>query len=440
MRTLSELKTAAASALAMLKAAGSDAGAVDLSSTRQFSLKTKNSEVELLKESVDMSLNLRVFAARRFGGFATSDLHPDRLRTFVQQAVEMVKLTDEDPLRGLPPPERTRPLPTQDLAMFDPALAASVKDRAQTLCQGLTASAQGASPDVMHVEASFGETHHRSVLLTTDGFEGNRESTRLTLGCSAYVKDGDRKQSGYDYRTWRSQTEMSPVEEIGRMAARRALDMKGARPLATGDYPLVIVNYWGDKLTEMLMEALDGATVFRKLSCLGDKVGKRIAGPLFTLTDDPLLKGALGSRHYDSEGMVAQRMPIIEQGVLKNCFFSAYWGRKAGQKPTTAESSNLVFAPGKRSGEQMVATLDHGLFVTDFIGGNFNALSGDFSAGIKGFLVEKGKIKAPVAEMNLAGNLLTVLPKVVEMGNDPYPYMSIRSPAMRFSPITVSGT
>ena len=77
--------------------------------------------------------------------------------------------------------------------------------------------------------------------------------------------------------------------------------------------------------------------------------------------------------------------------------------------------------------------------ITDFLGGNFNPVSGDFSAGIRGFYYEKGRRVKPVSEMNIAGNLLTVLPLLKEIGNDPYPYRSTRAPAMRFDGVVISG-
>ena len=136
---------------------------------------------------------------------------------------------------------------------------------------------------------------------------------------------------------------------------------------------------------------------------------------------------------------MSNTMPILENGVLKNYYFDSYWARKAGIEPTSGGPSNVTFKLGSRPGLEMIKDLELGIFITNFIGGNFNSVSGDFSTGIMGHLVEKGRLTRPVCEMNIAGNLLTLLKSIKEIGNDPYPYMAVRSPAIRLAPIMVSG-
>lgn len=440
MKTIAQLQQQARQALGAAQKAGARQALVDLSVNRRYSIKTKNDDVELLKETASVQLYLRLYIDHRFGAFSTSDVQPGRVAEFARKAVEMVKLTDRDEAHGLPDPRYTKPLPADDLQLHDPVIARSKKAESRQICAAMTRAAREAGGGkVMHVECGFRDAHHRSVLLTTEGFEASRESTRASMSCSTWVKDGARKQRGTDHRAWRHWSDVDHGP-IGPTAARRALALVGSAPLPTGEYPLVIVNYWGDKLTGMLLRALQGRAIYRKMSCLRGKAGQRVASEVVTLTDDPLVTRGLGSRRYDYQGVVARELPLVERGVLRNYLYNCFWARKQGVEPTTSSATNVVFAPGRRSGEQMVAALDRGLFITDFIGGNFNATSGDFSVGIRGFLVEQGKRTRPVTEMNLAGNLLTVLPKIVEVGNDPYPFMSIRSPAMRLSPLTVSGT
>jgi PmbA protein len=439
MKKLSELRQDCERAVAAAKKAGATSALARVGANRNYVLKTKNDDIELLKESQSLGVKLRLYVGDRFGVFSTSEVTPEEVASFAEKSVAMVKMTDPDPARGLPDPRFTGPLPEADLDIFDADLAASRKERSRSLCEEMTRGARSFSRKVMHVETTYSESHGRSVMLSSDGFAGEREATSVTLGASAYVKDGKRKQSGYDYRTWRHFDDASAAE-IGPTAARRASDMVGSAPLATGRYPIVIVNYWGDYFTRLIVRACSGAAVYRNMSCLGPLLGKEVASPHLTLIDDPLVNKGLGSRRYDSEGMAAVRFPLVEQGVLKGFYFSSYWARKQGTEPTTEDASNITFGLGDRTGEQMVASLDRGLLVTGFIGGNFNPTSGDFSAGIRGFLVEDGKRKQPIIEMNLAGNLLEVLPRLEEVGNDPYPYMSIRSPALRFKALTVSGT
>jgi PmbA protein len=439
MKDLAELKDKAHYALTLMQKAGAEQALVTLGMTRQFKLVTKNEAVELLQENSALSLALKIYLKQRFGAFTTSQIAPESLKAFIEKAVAMVRLTDADPAHGLPRPQDTAPLPRQNLQLFDPAIAASQKAASRDLCRRITAGSRAASPAVIHVTASFEEVHHRSVLLSSAGFYGEHESTRLSLGAEAYIQDQGRKQEDYDYRSYRQWAKRDAAEEVGATATGRALQLKGAKPMKTGHYPVVIVNYAADYVVRLLLRALEGSGVYRQMSCLGNKRQQTIARPLLSLSDDPLLAGGLASRAYDEEGMVAKKLPLIEKGVLKNFYYNSYWARKQGTAPTTGSASNLVLVPGKRSGQEMLTSLSHGIYITSFLGGNFNPTSGDFSVGVRGALVERGALSQPIMEMNLAGDLLGLLQRLVEVGNDPYPYSPLRTPALRFDKLTVSG-
>lgn len=107
--------------------------------------------------------------------------------------------------------------------------------------------------------------------------------------------------------------------------------------------------------------------------------------------------------------------------------------------PNSGSSSNLVFEPGGRGLDQMVKNINKGILVTNFIGGNSNLTTGDYSYGIMGLLIEKGSIVKPINEMNITGNIRDLWEKLVEVGNDPYPYSSWRTPSVHFSDIHFSG-
>ncbi len=440
MESLQNLMDQGQRTLDALCALGVEQARVSLSNRREYQLTTKDGQTETLKEHQAMSLSLDLFVQGRYGSFSSSDLRPEAVADFAARAVELVKLTDPDPHRGLPEPEQCAPLPEADLQLFDQALAAGKKEDSIALCQRITEAARGVDPEIFNVQANYREVHGRSVQLSSAGFAGQRESTQVSVGGSAHVPDGEtKKQSGWDHRSWRHWQDADEPESVGQLVAERALAMRGAAPIATGEYPVVIVNYWGDFLGYKLLQVLRGSSVYRKMSCLGDKLGQPIASQLLTLHDDPLVPRGLQSQRYDDEGMVARRMPLIEGGVLKNFYYPTYWARKQGVAPTTGNPSNLVYELGERDGLEMVKDLERGIFVTGFIGGNMNGTTGDFSAGIKGFLIEKGQLARPVSELNLAGNLLDMLQKLEEVGNDPYPFMSIMSPATRFAPLMVAG-
>ncbi|MEE8576072.1 MAG: metallopeptidase TldD-related protein, partial [candidate division Zixibacteria bacterium] len=147
----------------------------------------------------------------------------------------------------------------------------------------------------------------------------------------------------------------------------------------------------------------------------------------------------LNSRHYDSEGMSTHKRTLLDKGVLSEFLIDSYYARKLGVEPTGGSTSNVTFGPGDKSLDEMIASVDKGILVTSFIGGNSNSTTGDYSWGLQGMMIEKGKIGRPVNEMNISGNLIDLWGNLVAMGNDPYEYSSLQRPSMHFTDVNFSG-
>ena len=189
----------------------------------------------------------------------------------------------------------------------------------------------------------------------------------------------------------------------------------------------------------MIRDAMGGRAIQQKRSYLDGMLGKKVASGQLTVVDNPFLEKGMASRYFDSEGLAAEERVMIDKGVLKNYYIDYYYGQKLGMEPTSGSSSNLLFALGTRSLEELINDVDKGIFITGFIGGNSNSTTGDFSFGIVGILIENGKLTQPVNEMNISGNAKDFWLQLTETGNDPYPYSSYQAPSMLFSDIYFSG-
>jgi PmbA protein len=168
-------------------------------------------------------------------------------------------------------------------------------------------------------------------------------------------------------------------------------------------------------------------------------LGKKITSEKLTIIDDPVIKRGLSSRHFDSEGLAAQKKEIISDGILNYYYIDNYYGKKLNMEPYTGNSSNLISNYGNKSLDDMLRMINKGIFVTDFIGGNFNSTTGDYSNGIAGYYIENGEIKFPVNEMNISGNAKDLWANLLEIGNDPYQYSSNQTPSFLFDKIDFSG-
>jgi PmbA protein len=156
--------------------------------------------------------------------------------------------------------------------------------------------------------------------------------------------------------------------------------------------------------------------------------------------DDPLVPRALGSRAYDGEGLATRPRDVFEKGVLRNWYVDTYYGRKLDLPPTTAHPTNLSWALGSRSSDQLVADAGEAVLVTGFLGGNCNGTTGDFSLGVFGFAVRGGRVAEPLSEMNVSGNHLELWPNLVAVGNDPNPNSPLGTPTFVFEGVQIAGT
>jgi PmbA protein len=223
---------------------------------------------------------------------------------------------------------------------------------------------------------------------------------------------------------------------VGKEAAQRALRKIGQGKIATGKYDMVVENRSAARLFGDIIGVLSGRALQQKRSFLDGMLGQVIAAPILTVVEDPFVPAGAGSRLFDGEGIAARKRTVVEKGVLRTYYIDSYYGRKLGLEPTTGGPSNLVFEAGSKD---VVKGVGKGILVSNFIGGNSNSTTGDFSFGIMGFLIENGQIGRPVNEMNVSGNYKQLWKQLAALGNDPYPYGSWRIPSLHFSDVQFSG-
>ena len=169
-----------------------------------------------------------------------------------------------------------------------------------------------------------------------------------------------------------------------------------------------------------------------------DKKGEKIGSDKLTIVDNPLQYGVSGARLFDNEGIAVERLPIVENGVLKNYYISNYMSKKMGMPMTQGGTTIVDFGLGESDTAGLLRNLARGLYITGFNGGNCNGTTGDFSFGIEGYWVENGVIVKPVSGMLITGNMLTLWSNLVDMSNDPLGYTAWKLPSLLFAEVVVN--
>jgi PmbA protein len=227
--------------------------------------------------------------------------------------------------------------------------------------------------------------------------------------------------------------------DIGTKALERTVRKMDPRKLPSGKYAVIVENRVSGNLMYPVYQALTGSSIYQKQSFLIGKENKQIASKILSATDDPLIISGPGSRHFDDEGIAAVKRPVIENGILRSYYIDNYYGKKLGMKPTSGSSSNVVFPAGNKNLSELVNSVNKGVLITGFIGGNCNGSTGDFSYGIEGYYIENGKIVHPVNEMNITGNMKDLWFNLAELGNDFREGDSLRIPSILMENIDLSG-
>jgi PmbA protein len=424
------------------KKAGADHCRVSVKQSRHVETICRKGTLESLKEAAEHSADVELFVAGRYASQTTSDLRRDSLGKFLSEAVAMTRLLDKDPYRTLPDPKYYKGRSKDDLGVLDKAHKSLTLDiRKETaLAMERACHARGGRHSVSAAASVWDKLNSR-VVATSNGFEGAHESTSYLFWCELTVKDeGDRRPCGVLWGSASHRKTLPAAASVGEMTADEALALLGAKKLKTETLPVMIQNHRVGRILNWLLRPMSGFYVQQQRSWLADRRGQRIASPKLTVVDDPLLPGGVESCSFDPEGMTARRRTMLEEGVLQEFYLNWYYARKLGMEPTVGGATNLLLTPGSRSPEQILKDLDRCLVVTDFIGGNSNTTTGDFSVGVSGTLFEKGEPAQAVAEMNIAGNNQQLWNRLVEVGNDPWLYSALRTPSLLFDNVVVSGT
>jgi PmbA protein len=395
-----------------------------------------------VSEATTRALGLELYVDGRYASVATSDLRPEAVTRFIEDAISMTRALTPDPYRQLPDPALYQGQSDIDLEMEDPSYGTLDAQRRRALAEAAEVGARSVkgAEAILSVTTSFGDSQAEGWRIHSNGFEGSRRATDFWLGAEVSVKDPDgRRPEDWDAGGGRHLSALPAPEAVGRGAAERALSRIGSKKGDSAVVTMAVESRAASRLVGFLLGPLTASALQQRRSYLDGKLGQPIASAVLDLADDPLVPRGLGSRRFDGEGLAAKRLPLFEGGVLRNYYVDTYYGRKLGMAPTTRGMSNLDWRYGTESLEALLARIGEGIFVTGFLGGNSNGTTGDFSLGAQGFRIRGGKLAEPLGEMNVSGNHLELWPRLQAIGNDPYPYSASRTPALVFENVQFAG-
>lgn len=427
-------------------------------------------EEGILKNSnrgIDLGVGVRVLSGEATGYAYSEDLTPEAMTQAARTAAAIAQSgTSHAPMPIVPPTTRPR-----RYEVDRPTMTVSGEAK-RALLERADRAARSYDPCITRVEASFAEGLRELLVVTSDGRYLSDTLPLFRISVRAVAERGDKRQTGSSGGGGRTNLAYflsagRTPEDHGREAARIAVAMLDAVDAPAGELPVVLAP--GDSgilLHEAVGHGLEADFNRKKTSNYSDRVGQSVASPLVTVTDDPTIPHARGSINVDDEGNDPRALTLIEGGILRGYMqdrlSAKHFGIAAGNGRRESfrhmpmpRMTNTILLGGPHAADEIIRSVKKGVYAKRFSGGQVNISNGDFVFSLtESYLIEDGKLTAPLKGVNLIGNGPEVLSRVDMLGADlelsdgiwtcgkegqSVP-VGVGCPTVRISHITVGGT
>ncbi|MDR1380558.1 MAG: TldD/PmbA family protein, partial [Tannerella sp.] len=405
---------------------------LSLYSNSNTSFEIRDMKIDSLQQAAENGLSIQLFVDGRYGAISTNRLDGNELERFIKNGIESTRYLAEDRARTLPDASLYYQGGGPDLQLYDSAFGSLQPDGKVALAMKVCDEIMGKDSRIVSSGSYYSDGDSFSYRLASNGFEGESSASYYALAGTASIRgEGDARPGSYWQESSLFHDELKK-DGIGARTLERALGKLGQKKVDSAKMPMVVDFLNSTRLLSPVISAIYGSAVQQKNSFLTDKKGEKVFGDRMTVVDEPHLVRSSGARYFDSEGIATRRMNVFDAGTLCTYYVDTYYANKLNTPQTAGSPSILTMPPGTKNLEGLVASVDKGVLVTGFNGGNCNPTTGDFSYGIEGFLIENGKTTQPLNEMNITGNMTALWNSLEETGNDARTTSSWRIPSLLF--------
>jgi len=394
------------------------------------SVSLHESMVKSATQGISVGCGVRVLSGERTGYAYTNDLAPERILHAAKTAALIASGPAKQPVVGLTdsPAHNLYPVPL-------PSVEADVMAKVD-LVNRADVAARAYDPRIQEVRVGYADELRRILVIGSDGSfaEDNQPLARLNVFClaksgneSAPGTSGGGGRVGLEYFL----TEKTP-EHFAKEAARQAIIQLDAKEAPAGEMEVVLGPGWpGVLLHEAIGHGLEADFNRKKTSAFTEMMGRRVASDKCTVVDNGTMPGRRGSLNVDDEGSPTANTVLIEKGILKNYLTDKLSARLMGMGNTgngrresyqhipMPRMTNTYMLAGEDAPEDIIGSVQRGVYAVNFGGGQVDITNGKFVfSASEAYLIENGKITAPLKNATLIGNGPDVLTKVSMVGSD----------------------
>jgi len=388
----------------------------------------REEKLDTLSQGRQEGIGLRVLERERIGFAFSSDLREEGFHSLLDRALIAARQSHPDPFLHIPPPPSSS---YPKVEGYDPSLKEmSLADRVD-FARRMERAAKEFDSRISKVRHCLYQDSDYSVLiLNSRGLRAWAGGTYCSSSIHTVAEEKGSSETGWDMQSSSFFSDLQG-EEVGRRAAKQAVLMLGARALSTRRVDAILSPPVAAEFLEMISAALMADAVQKGKSLFANRLGTQVASGCLSLVDDGLLAHGSHSFPFDDEGTPSQRSPLIEDGILKGFLYDCYSAAKEGrsstgnacrpsfQSPPQIMATNLYAIPGERPLQAMLQDMESGAWILSLMGMHTaNSISGDFSVGVEGLWIEKGKVQHSFRGVLIAGNMREWLHLLQEVGSD----------------------
>ncbi len=427
---------------------GMEKAEVFIINTKNMTAEAKDRKIEAFESSNSSVLSVRILNGKRPGFSYTTDL--DIWQKAIDDAIASSKWTQEDEFIDFPVSNQYQ-LPD----IYDKDIVTANENNISEMAIEIENTALSADNRVKKVrKASSSISLNKITIANTNGLNAYYESTSCSIHVMAVAEYSGESQIGWDYEGSRFLSRVSP-ERVGKGATRRALRLIGSQKTNSLKTSIVLENSVSNDFLGIFASALSSENTQKGKSLLINKKGRKVISDKINIIDNATLNGELGSRPFDTEGFPSKRNVLIREGILNGYLHNTYTANKDGTESTGnavrhgisgvvgVGISNLFIEPVSQKNvhslDELFSIVNNGLFITEAMGiHTANPISGEFSIGVNGLLIEGGRVSFPVKEAVISGNLLDLFLKIESLGDDLKFYGKLGSPSLLIRDIDIS--
>ena len=419
---------------------GKNLGATDISikvgSSISETVNFRNKKLDESNRSDNLGIDITAYIGKKKSSISSSNLLNDNLKILIEKCIETTKNTPEDEFNSLPDKDLLAK-EVKELNLYDETHIEN--DEKIKYLSRLEASASS-DKKIVNTESSFTEDKSNFILANSDGFSKGFKTSSFVVSSVAVAKDGNSMERDYEYTLKCHLDDITRAEELGKAAAKNTIRKLNPKKIGSEKIAIIFDKRIAKGMLSTFASAISSSSISRGTSFLKDKIDQKIFSGSINIFDKPDIIKGLGSQSFDSEGVKTETLQLVEKGILKHYLIDTYNGKKLNLKSNgrCGGTSNLYFDNGKISYKDLLNSNSKCLYITETIGHGSNIITGDYSVGATGFLVENGEFKYPINEITIAGNFKDMFQNIT-LANDLEFKYSTNSPTMMIEGMVVAG-